>query len=69
MMPGVLNLYIARRFTAMLIIILASSALVIFIADYVEVLRKYSDEDTFNAMRGVALAGLHVPVFLSRQTH
>ena len=59
-----LNLYIARRFTATLALILAAVAVVIFLADYVEVLRRFSDDDGFTALLGLQLAAMRVPFLL-----
>ena len=64
MMPRVLSLYIARRFTATLVLILLSVGLVIFLITYVDVLRRYSDEESFNAILGARLAAMHVPLLL-----
>jgi lipopolysaccharide export system permease protein len=65
-MPSVLSLYIARRFFASLSLILLAVSLVIFFADYVEVLRRFSDEDAFTALLGVRLAAMHVPILLDQ---
>jgi len=59
-----LSRYIARRFSATLGVILLAVALVIFLADYVEVLRRFSDETAYTAGKGVALALMRVPFIL-----
>jgi lipopolysaccharide export system permease protein len=63
-MPGVLSLYLAKRFTATLVLILFAVGLVIFLITYVDILRHYSDEHSFNAMLGLRLASMHVPLLL-----
>ncbi len=63
-MPRVLSRYIARRFTGTLFLMLASGCLIIFVADYVEVLRRFSDEASFTGPLGLALAAMHVPILL-----
>lgn len=61
MTARVLNFYIARRFTATLVLILFALATVVFLAEYVEILRRYSDEQSFTALVGVRLALMRVP--------
>jgi lipopolysaccharide export system permease protein len=63
-MPGLLNRYIARRFTQTLAVMLVVGFTIIFLADYVEVLRRYSDEDGFTALLGAELATMHAPILL-----
>jgi lipopolysaccharide export system permease protein len=63
-MPGILDLYVARRFTATLATILLSVAVVIFIADYVELLRRFSDEEGFSTLTGLRLALMRVPILI-----
>ena len=63
-MTRVLSRYIARRFTATLLLMLVSGCIVIFLADYVEVLRRFSDEAGFNGALGLTLAAMHVPILL-----
>jgi lipopolysaccharide export system permease protein len=62
--PGVLILYIAKRFSTTLVLILAAVATIIFLTDYIEVLRRFSDEDGFTALLGLKLALLRVPYLL-----
>jgi lipopolysaccharide export system permease protein len=64
MMPGVLSRYIARRFTATLMLIVFAVGAVIFLVKYVDVLRGFSDDKGFNAMLGLRLALMHVPLLL-----
>ncbi len=64
MIPGVLARYIAWRFAATLALIIGSVGLVILLIDYVDVLRHYSHEREFNAMLGLRLAFMHVPLLL-----
>jgi lipopolysaccharide export system permease protein len=63
-MPGTLSLYIARRFSVTLAVILAAVATIIFLVDYVEVLRRFSDDAGFTALLGLKLAMLRVPFLL-----
>jgi lipopolysaccharide export system permease protein len=56
-----LSLYIARRFTAVLALIFAAFAVVLLLADYVEVLRRFSDETAFTSFTGLYLAFLRMP--------
>ncbi len=64
MTPRLLSFYIARRFTATLMLIIFAVGLVIFLADYVEVLRRRSDDQGFTALLGLRLAFMHVPILL-----
>ena len=64
MMPGVLHRYIARRFLGMLIILLLAGCFITFMADYVEVLRRFTDEDDYTNLLGLMLAAMHVPTLL-----
>ena len=61
MTTRVLDIYIARRFTATLVLILFALGTVIFLAEYVETLRRYSDEESFTALVGVRLALMRLP--------
>lgn len=63
-LPGVLSRYIARHFSATLALILLAASLVIFLADYVEVLRRFGDAEGFTGLTGVGLAAMHVPILL-----
>ena len=63
-MPRVLSLYIARRFTATLTLILFAAGLVILLITYVDLLRRLSDEEGFNALLTLGLASMHVPLLL-----
>jgi lipopolysaccharide export system permease protein len=63
-MPGVLSRYIARRFLTMLAIMLAAGFVIMFMADYVEVLRRFSDNDEYTTFLGLLLAAMHVPTLL-----
>jgi lipopolysaccharide export system permease protein len=60
----VLSIYLAKRFTATLILILFAVAVVIFLISYVDILQRYSDEKDFNAVLGLRLASMHVPLLL-----
>jgi lipopolysaccharide export system permease protein len=63
-MPGRLNAYIGRRFMAAIAMMLGGVALVVFVANYVELLRRFSDEDAFTPFLGVELALMSVPIIL-----
>ena len=63
-MPGRLNAYIGRRFMAAIAMMLGGVALVVFVAHYVELLRRFSDEDAFTPFLGVELALMSVPIIL-----
>ena len=60
----VLDRYIARRFAATLGLIVAAVALIILLVDYVEVLRRFSDEAGFSAVTGFKLALMRVPILI-----
>lgn len=64
MKPKLLNRYIGRQFVGMLALILAGFAVIIFLADYVDVLRRFSDKDGFNGLLGLQLAAMRVPILL-----
>lgn len=64
MTPKLLNLYIARQFIGTLARITAGFAVIIFLADYVEVLRRYSNADSFTSLLGLQLATMRVPILL-----
>lgn len=64
MIPRVLSLYVAKRFAATLVLILAAVGFVIFLADYVEVLRRFSDDEGFSPLLGLQLAAMRVPILL-----
>jgi lipopolysaccharide export system permease protein len=64
MIARLLSLYIARRFTAMLALIFAAVAIIILLADYVEVLRRFSDSAAFTSLLGLQLALMRVPFLL-----
>lgn len=64
MMPGVLSRYIARRFTGTLLLILLAIGFIVFVADYVEVLRRFSGKDGFTSLLGLQLAAMRVPILL-----
>lgn len=59
-----LHLYIARRFLAALSLILVAVTIIIFLADYVEVLRRFGDEAGFGPLLGLKLVAMRVPLLL-----
>jgi lipopolysaccharide export system permease protein len=63
---GVLDLYVARRFTATLAAIVVAVGIIILLADYVEVLRRFSDEAEFSAFLGAQLALMRVPILIDQ---
>jgi lipopolysaccharide export system permease protein len=63
-MPRRLNLYIARRFSAALALILAASAGIVLVAEYIEALRRFGDKPEFTAGIGLRIALLRVPLVL-----
>jgi len=64
MTPRLLSVYIARRFAATLAIILAAVGLIVFLADFLEVLRHYADDEGFTALFGMKLGVMRVLVLL-----
>ena len=64
MSPGLLTRYIGRRFAATLGLILLSVLLVVFIADYVEILRRFGDDEGFTAALGLKLGLMRAPVLM-----
>ena len=64
MRPRLLNRYIGRRFLATLAIILTAVFVIVFIADYVEILRRYGDEPGFTALTGVRLGLMRAPALM-----
>ena len=64
MMPGLLSLYIARRFSASIVLVLAAAAMVIFLAEYVESLRRFAGNPSFTPLLGAKLASMRVPLVL-----
>lgn len=63
-MPGVLSRYVARQFAATSLLILVSVGIVVFLADYVDVLRHFSDEEAFSGLLGLKLTAMHTPILL-----
>ncbi len=63
-MRGVLHRYIAWRFATTLVLMVAVGGLIIFLTDYVEVLRRFSDDQGYTSLIGLELALMHVPVLL-----
>jgi lipopolysaccharide export system permease protein len=59
-----LNFFIARRFATTLAVILFAVAVIIFLATYVEVLRRFSDESGFTALLGIELALMRIPILI-----
>jgi lipopolysaccharide export system permease protein len=63
-MPGTLNRYLGRQFLKALAMMIGAVSLILFLADYVSVLRRFSDEKGYTAASGLALSLLHVPMLL-----
>lgn len=64
MKPRLLSLYIARRFFAMLTLILLAVGTVALLAQYLEVLRRFGDDEGFSALLGLRLAFMRVLILL-----
>lgn len=60
-MPRLLHLYIAKRFAVNLSLILLAVSVIILLADYVEVLRRFADAEGFDALLGLQIALMRVP--------
>jgi lipopolysaccharide export system permease protein len=60
-MARVLDYYIARRFVATLGLILFALCTIIFLAEFVETLRRYSDERDFTTLVGARFALMRLP--------
>lgn len=63
-MPGVLDRYLARRFAGWLGIILAGMLVVIFLVDFVELTRRFSDRADFSTPTALAMALMRAPALL-----
>ncbi|WP_161142192.1 LPS export ABC transporter permease LptG [Propylenella binzhouense] len=61
MIPGILARYITRRFTASVLVILAGMSLLVFLIDFIEFLRRFSDKAEFSAGMGFYMALLRAP--------
>ena len=64
MRPRRLSLYIARRFITALALIAVGVAAIIFLAEYIEALRRYGDNPDFDPLLGAKLALMEVPLVL-----
>lgn len=64
MTPGRLSLYIARRFSTALALIIAGVSAIIFLAEYIEALRRYSSSESFDPLLGAQLAMMRLPLVL-----
>jgi lipopolysaccharide export system permease protein len=62
--PRLLNLYIAKRFSTALAVIIFAVGLIIFLGNYVETLRRFSDEPGFTPLLGAKLAFMRMPFVL-----
>lgn len=61
MIARVLDGYIARRFVATLVLIMFAVSTVLFLVEYVENVRRYSDEASFTVFVGARLALMRLP--------
>lgn len=59
-----LNLYIARKLTATLALIFIVFGLIVGVADYLDVLRRFADEEVFTAAAGLKLSVMRIPILL-----
>jgi lipopolysaccharide export system permease protein len=64
MMHRRLNIYIGTRFATTLALILSILILIACVVDYLDVLRRYADQEEFTALTGMKLTGMRVPVVL-----
>ncbi|WP_026379007.1 LPS export ABC transporter permease LptG [Afifella pfennigii] len=63
-MTGTLSLYIARRFLTSFAMILLALMTLVFLVDFVELLRRLSDVEEFSALLGLKLALMRTPGLL-----
>jgi lipopolysaccharide export system permease protein len=64
MSAPLLNVYIARRFSVTVAIILVTVGLIAVLADYFDVLHRFYDETKFTALLGLRLSAMRVLVLL-----
>jgi lipopolysaccharide export system permease protein len=64
MTPRVLSVYIGKRFSAALAVILAAVALIALLADYLDVLRRSADDEGVTVLLGLQLAAMHVLILI-----
>jgi lipopolysaccharide export system permease protein len=64
MIPRRLNIYIARRFSTAVAIILVATGFIALLADYLEVLRRHANEENFTALIGLKLSAMRVAILL-----
>jgi lipopolysaccharide export system permease protein len=61
-MRRTLSFYLGRQFAKALLLMLVAVSVILFLADYVSVLRRFSDEKGYTALVGIELSMLHVPM-------
>lgn len=61
MLPGILTRYVTRRFTGSVALILAGMMVLVFLVDFVEFVRRFSDRADFTAGTGFYMALLRAP--------
>jgi lipopolysaccharide export system permease protein len=59
-----LDRYLARRFSTMVLMIVVAASLVVLLVQYVEVLRRFSDEPGFTTLNGLWLSVMQIPSVL-----
>ncbi len=60
-LPGVLWLYIARRFAAAIFLMVIGVVTVVFLVEFVELIRRYSSAPEFSVLTGLQLALMRTP--------
>ncbi len=60
-LPGILWLYIARRFTVSVCMMLAGVVTIVFLVEFVELIRRYGSAPDFTVLVGLQLALMRTP--------
>ncbi len=61
LLPGVLWLYIARRFTAAICLMVVGVVTIVFLVEFVELIRKFGSAPGFSVLTGLQLALMRTP--------
>ncbi|SEQ06769.1 lipopolysaccharide export system permease protein [Faunimonas pinastri] len=64
MLPGILNRYIARRFISYLLLVVISVYLIMFLVDFLELVRRLSDKPNFGAFEAILMSLMRTPQLL-----
>lgn len=59
--PGILTRYIGRRFLASLAMIIGGIAALVFVVDYIDIVRDLGQRDRFTPLVGLQLAAMRLP--------